>query len=234
MAPGRFVTVIIDLTPRKDGRPARLLDMIPGRSKKVVKTWLQARSVQFRLNVKTVAMDGFTGYKNAVREVLSSAVTVMDPFHVVQLAGDKITTCRQRLQQEITGRRGRKGDLLYQTRRLLLTRNRLLEGTVATKVDQVLTDPKYAGRARIWSIYQAGGTAYENPNKRQDSAKLASVIDALDTEVTKGIPELRSLARTLRRHRTDILSFFTHPYSSNGQLSHQPQTRTPARHRPGI
>ena len=33
----RFVTVIIDLTPRTDGRPARLLDMIPGRSKQVLK-----------------------------------------------------------------------------------------------------------------------------------------------------------------------------------------------------
>ena len=229
MAPDRFVAVIVGLAPREDGRLACLLDVIPGRSKKVLKTWLQAQSVRFRLNVKTVAMDGFTDYKNAVREVLSSAVTVMDPFHVAQLVDDKITACPRHLQQETTGRRGRKGDLLCQTRRLLLTRNRLLEGTAATKVDQVLTDPKYAGRARIWSI-----TAYENPNKRQDSAKLASVIDALDTEVTKGIPELRSLARTLRRHRTDILSFFTHPYSSNGQLSHQPQTRTPARHRPGI
>ena len=212
----RFVTVIIDLTPRKDGRPARLLDMIPGRSKKVLKTWLQARSVQFRLNVKTVAMDGFTGYKNAVREVLSSAVTVMDPFHVVQLAGDKITACRQRLQQEITGRRGRKGDLLYQTRRLLLTRNRLLEGTAATKVDQVLTDPKHAGLARIWSIYQAIIAAYENPNKRQGRAKLAGIIDALDPAVTRGLPELRSLARTLRRRKSDILAYFTHPHSSNG------------------
>ena len=35
---GRFVTVIVDLTPRQDDRPARLLDMTPGRSKQVLKT----------------------------------------------------------------------------------------------------------------------------------------------------------------------------------------------------
>lgn len=75
----RFVTVIIDLTPRSDGRPARLLDMIPGRSKQVLASWLKGQATQFRLNVKTVAMDGFTGYKSAVREVLKSATTVMDP-----------------------------------------------------------------------------------------------------------------------------------------------------------
>ena len=182
----------------------------------MLKTWLQARSVQFRLNVKTVAMDGFTGFKTAVREVLASAVTVMDPFHVIQLAGDKITACRQRLQQETTGRRGRKGDLLYQTRRLLLTRNRLLQGAAATKVDQVLTDPKYAGLARIWSIYQAIIAAYKNPNKRKGRTKLANIIDALNTEVTRGLPELRSLARTLRHRRNDTLAYFTHPHSSNG------------------
>ena len=177
--------------------------MIPGRSKQVLKTWLQARSVQFRLNVKTVAMDGFTGFKTAAREVLASAVTVMDPF-------------RQRLQQETTGRRGRKGDQLYQTRRLLLTRNRLLQGAAATKVDQVLTDPKYAGLARIWSIYQAIIAAYKNPNKRKGRTKLAAIIDALNTEVTRGPPELRSLARTLRHRRNDTLAYFTHPHSSNG------------------
>ncbi|HHT8911942.1 TPA: ISL3 family transposase, partial [Burkholderia cenocepacia] len=37
----KYVTVIIDLTPIRDGRgPARLLDMIEGRSKKTFKTWL--------------------------------------------------------------------------------------------------------------------------------------------------------------------------------------------------
>ena len=70
--------------------------------------------------------------------------------------------------------------------------------------------------ARIWSIYQAIIAAYENPNKRQGRAKLAGIIDALDPAVTRGLPELRSLARTLRRRKSDILAYFTHPHSSNG------------------
>ena len=38
---GKYVTVIIDLTPIRDGTgPARLLDMVEGRSKQVFKTWL--------------------------------------------------------------------------------------------------------------------------------------------------------------------------------------------------
>lgn len=38
----RYVTVVIDLTPVADGTgPARLLDMVPGRSKQTFITWLQ-------------------------------------------------------------------------------------------------------------------------------------------------------------------------------------------------
>ena len=40
----RYVTVIIDLTPVRDrSGPARLVDVAPGRSKTVFKTWLAAR-----------------------------------------------------------------------------------------------------------------------------------------------------------------------------------------------
>jgi Transposase len=40
----KYVTVIIDLTPIRDGTgPARLLDMVEGRSKQAFKTWLAAR-----------------------------------------------------------------------------------------------------------------------------------------------------------------------------------------------
>lgn len=36
----KYVTVIIDLTPIREGTgPARLLDMVPGRSKAVFKIW---------------------------------------------------------------------------------------------------------------------------------------------------------------------------------------------------
>ena len=44
-------------------------------------------------------MDGFTGYATAVDEVLPQARRVMDPFHVVHLAADELTWCRQRLQR---------------------------------------------------------------------------------------------------------------------------------------
>jgi transposase len=84
----KYVTVIIDLAGIRDGTgAARLLDMVEGRSKQAFKTWLAQRSDAWRDAVEVVAMDGFTGFKTATTEELPDAVTVMDPFHVVRLAG---------------------------------------------------------------------------------------------------------------------------------------------------
>jgi transposase len=123
----KYVTVIIDLTPIRNGTgPARLLDMLEGRSKAAFKTWLAGRPKAWRDGVEVVAMDGFTGFKTATTEEPPDAVTVMDPFHVVRLAGDALDACRRRVQQDLHGHRGRKGDPLYAARRTLHTGDGLL------------------------------------------------------------------------------------------------------------
>jgi len=100
----KYVTVIIDLTPIRSGTgPARLLDMVEGRSKQAFKPWLAHRPQAWRDAVEVVAMDGFTGFKTAAAEELPIAVAVMDPFHVVRLAGDALDQCRRRVQQELHG-----------------------------------------------------------------------------------------------------------------------------------
>ena len=63
----KFVTVILDLTPIRDrSGPSRLLDMVPGRSKQVFKTWLASQPDTWRERIEIVAMDGFTGWPGLV------------------------------------------------------------------------------------------------------------------------------------------------------------------------
>ena len=67
-----FVTVIVDLTPQVDGTgPARLLDKVPGRSADAFGDWLADRPQRFRDTVKTVTMDGYSGYTKAASEQVS-------------------------------------------------------------------------------------------------------------------------------------------------------------------
>jgi hypothetical protein len=105
---------VADLTQLRQGTgPARLLDMVQGRSKQAFKTWLAERPEAWRDAVEVVAMDGFTGFKTAAAaEELSDAVAVMDPFHVVRLAGQALDECRRRVQLAVHGHRGHKGDPL--------------------------------------------------------------------------------------------------------------------------
>ena len=137
----RYVTVIIDLTPARDGTgPARLLDMVERRSKQAFKTWLADRPQQWRDGVEVVAMDGFTGFKTAAVEELPDVVTVLDPFHVTRLAGEALDECRRQVQQAICGHRGRKGDPLYAARRTLSTGADLLNDTHKDRLDTLFAD----------------------------------------------------------------------------------------------
>ena len=163
----KYVTVIIDLTPVRDSTgPARLLDMVEGRSKQVFANWLDQQSKQWRDGVQIVAMDGFTGFKTAAAEKLPDAVEVMDPFHVVQLAGDALDRCRQRVQHETLGHRGRSGDPLYGARRTLHTGTALLTEKQKTRLDAVFADEDHAAVEITWRVYQDIVTAYRDPTPK--------------------------------------------------------------------
>ena len=69
--------------------------------------WLSERNETWRTAVDVVAMDEFTGFRTAAVEELKEDVTVvMDPFHLVPLAGNGLDLCRRRVQQHTRGHRG--------------------------------------------------------------------------------------------------------------------------------
>ena len=213
----KYVTVIIDLTPVQDKTgPARLLDMIEGRSKAAFKAWLAARPKSWRGRVEVVAMDGFTGFKTAANEELPQAVTVMDPFHVIRLAGDALDECRRRVQQELHGQRGRKHDPLYQARLTLHTGAGLLTAKQQTRLENLFADEDHAPVQATWGVYQQLVTAYREPDRRLGKFVMQTVINALTSGVPIPLVEARRLGRTLKQRANDILAFFDRPGTSNG------------------
>lgn len=213
----RYVTVIIDLTPARDGSgPARLLDMIPGRSKKVFKAWLAGRDQAWRDRIQIVAMDGFTGFKTAAAEEVPDATEVMDPFHVVQLAGDGLDQARTRVQQDTCGHRGRKGDPLFGVRLALHTGRDLLTDRQAARLEQVFAADAHAPVQVTWAVYQEIVAAYRAENRAEGREIMAHLIDAIATKAPKALPEVVTLGHTLKKRAADILAYFDHPGTSNG------------------
>ena len=214
----RIVTVILDLTPIRDRRgPSRLLDMVPGRSKKVFKTWLASRPDTWRECIEIVAMDGFTGFKSAAAEELPDATTVMDLFHVVHLAGDALDECHRRTGQELHHRCGRATDPLYKARRMLHTRSCLLTPRQQHQLLDLFASQEHVALEVTWSAYQNIIDAYRAPNRAAGKALMQAEINTLtSTRVPRGLTELITLGRTLKRRATDILAYFDHPHTSNG------------------
>lgn len=213
----KFVTVIIDLTPIRDGTgPARLLDMVEGRSKQAFKQWLADRPQSWRQGLQVVAMDGFTGFKTATTEELPAATAVMDPFHVVRLGGDALDRCRRRVQLNTCGHRGYKGDPLYAARRTLHTGAGLLTDKQKDRLDRLFADDAHVEVEATWGVYQQMISAYREPDRRKGRAVMSKLIESISAGVPTALTEIITLGRTLKKRAADVLAYFDRPGTSNG------------------
>jgi transposase len=213
----KYVTVIIDLAPIRDGTgPARLLDMVEGRSKQVFKTWLAARAESWRAAVEVVAMDGFTGFKTATSEELPDAIAVLDPFDVVRLAGDALDECRRRVQQAIHGHRGRKDDPLYSARRTLHTGAGLLTDKQTDRLHALFATDEHVEVEATGGIYQRMIAAYREPDRSRGRKLMQHLINSVSHGVPAALVEVITLGRTLNKRAADVLAYFDRPGTSNG------------------
>lgn len=213
----KYVTVIIDLTPIRDGTgPSRLLDMVAGRSKQAFKQWLTERPQAWRDGLEVVAMDGFTGFKTATTEELPDAVAVMDPFHVVRLAGDALDRCRRRVQQDLHGHRGRAGDPLYRARRTLHTGADLLTDRQRQRLTMLFGVKDHVQVEATWGIYQRMIGAYREPDRAKGRQLMTALIESVSHGVPTALTELITLGRTLKKRAADVLAYFDRPGTSNG------------------
>lgn len=213
----KYVTVIIDLTGVRDKTgPARLLDMVAGRSKAVFKQWLADRPQSWRDGVEVVAMDGFSGFKTATAEELPDAVAVMDPFHVVRLAGEALDRCRRRVQLATCGHRGRKSDPLYAARRTLHTGTDLLTDKQTERLHALFTADEHIEVEATWGIYQQMIAAYREPDRAKGRELMSKLIKSVSHGVPRALSEVITLGRTLAKRAADVLAYFDRPGTSNG------------------
>ena len=158
-----FVTVITDLTDVVAGHgPARLLDMVSGRSAAALTGWLGARDQAFRDGVRIVAMDGFGGYKNAAVEQLPERSRSWTRSTSL-LSPGRSSTCAANASSKTPCHRGRSGDPLYGVRRALRTRDQLLTQRQWARIGAVFADEAHAAVETTWCAYQQLIDAYAPP-----------------------------------------------------------------------
>ena len=206
-----FATGIADLSP---GRPARLLDVVEGRSGTVLATWLADRDPGWRAGIATASLDPFRGYATALSGQLPDAVRVLDPFHVVRLALACVDDVRRRVQQHTLGHRGRSQEPLYGIRRVLRRRVDHLSTKARGRLEAGLIAGDPDGEVTLaWTVAQDVMALY-----RLDDPELARAhAEQLIADLRScPIGELARLGRTLHAWRTELVAHFEHPDVSNG------------------
>jgi transposase len=193
-----FATGMVDV------RRGILIDIIEGRSAKILASWLASRSPEWLARVQIVCIDPLEAYRAGLDPSLSHAVVVADPFHMVRLANRAVDQVRRRTQQTLTGHRGRKGDPLYDIRKLLLTGDERLDERARARLDAALAagDPRdevlaaFLVKEHLREVY-----AVDEPDH------AIALLDAVLVEcATSDVPELGRLGRTLRRWQTEIVN----------------------------
>jgi len=111
---------------------------VDGRDSSAVRGWLLARPRWWRHKVDVVAVDPSAAFRSVVRPLLPNARVVVDHWHLVRLANDAPTQVRRRVCHEVKSRRGRREDLVWAHRLLLLRGGDRLSPPALAKLKVVL------------------------------------------------------------------------------------------------
>jgi transposase len=203
-----FATGVVDLDR------ARLIDIVPGRSRKVLADWLSAQPDHWTASIGVAALDPFRGYGNALSTGLPHAVRVLDPFHVIRLGFTAVDDVRRRVQRHIYGHRGRRGDPLYGIRRVLRRGADNLTPTAwARLLAGIEAGDEHGQVAAAWVAAQELRAIYRCADRDHAAQRLYDwTVYCIDS----GVAELRRLARTITTWRQEFLAHFSAGRISNG------------------
>ena len=194
-----------------------LLAQVEGRSATAVTDWLAAQPQAWREGITHVAIDLSASYAAAVRAGLPHAALVADRFHLVRLANDTITACRQRVIRETEGRRGRKVDPAWRLRRRLLTAHERLGADSFARMWNTLIDTGAPGEEILsaWVVKEdlraLLALAGTSPDREEISRRLG-VFYAHAAASTA--PEVHRLATTIETWWPAILAGLDTGYSN--------------------
>jgi transposase len=199
-----WCTSIVDVG--SDTTPARLIDIVAGRSAAGVCDWLDDQPDAWRAQIRYGVLDLSGPYRKVFNDALDHVRQIADPFHVVKHANSKLDECRRRVQNETLGNRGRKHDPLYRSRRLLTKGHERLDDAGHAKLLGLLEAGDPRGEVRMtWHAKETIRGIYDI----DDPTVAAEFVDELTGDMLdREMPtEVRSLGRTLRHWRDHIVAW---------------------------
>jgi transposase len=197
-----WMTSFVDLDT---DQPAGLLGLAPGRSGASVAAWLHRQSAEWKAGVQVVALDPSAPFAAAIRRALPHAVIVVDHWHLVRLANQAVTDVRQRVAREQLGRRGRRSDIAWAHRQLLLRAGNTLSARALTRLKSVFaTDDPTNEIGAAWGCKELLRQLLATRDRHTASHRLFRFYDAC---ATADMPETTRLATTIETWWPHIEAF---------------------------
>jgi transposase len=175
----------------------QIIDILPSRNYTHVAGWIDKQPAAWKERIRFGALDMSATYAAVYSVLLPQAAQVVDPFHVISLANRCLDTVRRRVQTEQLGHRGRRGDPLYQARRVLLRGEENLDAKATERLWSLLElgDPgaevaiAYRIKERLRDFYRT-----------HDPSQARRMLEELQGHCLRRAmpPEVQKLGRTIR------------------------------------
>jgi transposase len=211
---GELATVVSDLDRR------RVIDVLDGRSRRVVERYLQELPDSHRRAIVIVSIDPYDAYRQAIKAQLPQARIVVDHFHLVRGANTALDAVRRERQRERRTRRPKgarrsgqhvtwRQDLFHSRHRLLRAREKLTIRQRRQLCELFEHEPLLA---EAWGLKEAFRSIYRAPDRQQAERRLDAFLAAADRAQ---IPSFVAFAEGVRQWREEILAYFEQP-TTNG------------------
>ena len=125
---------------------------------------------------------GQDGFVTVIIDLTPEATPVIDPFHVVALAGAARPVPPAHPAADLRAARTRRGSL-YRVRRTLRTGLPLLTARQKARPEAVFADEAHIAVELCWGFYQRLIAAYAHPDRRRGKTITTTIIDALRSGV---------------------------------------------------
>ena len=202
-----LATVISDLDRR------RVVEVLDGRSQRIVAGYLRGLSEAERDAIEVVSIDPYEPYRRAIRTELPGARIVADRFHLVRGANTALDSVRRERQRQVGRRRPkgarRSGHLatwapeLFRVRRLLATgRERLSERERRRLCELFGADPVIGA---AWGLKEAFRSIYRAHDRAEAETRLDQFLGAVDRQA---LPAFSAFAVGVRAWRQELLAYF--------------------------
>ncbi len=190
----RYITVVVDHDTK------RVVWAAEGKSSDVLNAFFDALGEKGCRRLKYVTIDMSAAYEKAVRARAPQAEIAFDRFHVQALASNAVDEVRRELVRELKGAKG--GDAIKKSRWVLLKNPFNLTNRERAKLAEIQRTNKPLYRAYLLKEELARALDCRNP------AQARKTLDAwLRWAFRCRLDPFVKLARTIRKHKDDILRY---------------------------